>query len=189
MKNKFKLLCAAAATLLATTAQAALLTLTSPTVAAQPGQSAGWGFTLLNDDSANYLVVTGTEFTPPPLSAFGSYVDLLGPDMAVLAPGASLTEAYDALLGSGIGQFNFAASADGVLTGQIALHYALFATDPNGPNFDPDSVVAFDETAYARASATALPEPDSLALVGLAGVAGLMALRGRRRAVRTKSTA
>jgi len=181
MKNNFKLLCAAAASLLATAAQAAVLTLSPAAIGAEPGQTAGWGFSLLNDDADNYLLVTGSEFTLAAPSAFGSYADLLGAraDWVILAPLATLTEAYDALLRTGVGEFSFAPSADGRLSGQVLLHYALFSADPNGLGFDPDqSLVDPDASASARASATALPEPGTWSLVTLAG---LLALRSRRK--------
>jgi hypothetical protein len=189
MKKNFKLLCAAAATLLATTTQAAVLTLSPAAIGAQPGETAGWGFSLFNDDTANYLLVTGSEFAPAVLSAFGSYADLLGtrPDWVVLAPLATLAEAYDAILHTGIGEFSFAPSADGRLNGELQLHYALFSVDPASLAFDPDQhLVDPDATAAARASATALPEPSTWSLVGLAG---LLALRSRRRKLSPRSNA
>ncbi|MFG6489859.1 PEP-CTERM sorting domain-containing protein [Roseateles sp. BYS78W] len=182
MKNNFKFLCAAAATLLATATQAAVLTLSPAGIGAEPGQTTGWGFSLFNDDASNYLLVTGSEFAPGVPSAFGSYTDLLGAraDWVILAPLATLAEAYDAVLRTGIGEFSVAPSADGTLDGQVLLHYALFSADPNGPTFDPDqNLVNPDATAAARASATALPEPGTLSLLGIAG-AGLLALRRRQ---------
>jgi hypothetical protein len=189
MKNNFKLLCAAAATLFATAAQAAVLTLSPAAVSAYPGETAGWGFSLFNDDTSNYLLVTGSEFAPGVASAFGSYADLLGTraDWVVLAPLATLTEAYDAVLRSGIGEFSFAPSAYGQLDGQVLLHYALFSADPNGSNFNPDvDLVTADATAAAHAGAVALPEPGSLSLLGIAGV---LALTARRKTVRLRSNA
>jgi len=189
MKSNLKLLFAAAAALLATATQAAVLTLSPAVIGAQPGQTAGWGFSLLNDDADNYLLVTGTEFTLAAPSAFGSYTDLLAsrPEVVVLAPLASLTEAYDALLRSGIGEFTFAASADGRLDGQVALHYALFSVDPLSLSFDPDlHLVDADATAFARAGATALPEPGTWSLLG---IAGLLALRSRRKISSLRSSA
>ena len=178
--NRLQLLCAAATTLLATAAQAAVLTLSPATISAQAGDTTGWGFTLLNDDMANYLLVTGTEFALAPGSAFGSYADLLGsrPNFVVLAPLASLSESYDAALPAGIGQFSFAASANGQIDGQVQLHYALFSVDPNSAAFDPDlHLVTADATAFAVASAQAVPEPASWVLFG---AVGLLALLGRR---------
>lgn len=181
MKTKLKLLCVAAATLLATAAQAAVLTLSPAVISAQPGETAGWGFSLLNDDADNYLLITGTEFTLPPLSAFGSYTDLLGPrGFITLAPLASLTESYDALLGTGIGQLSFAPSANGRLDGEIQLHYALSSVDPNSPDFDPDlHFVSLDANVAAQVSAVAaaVPEPSTWSLFA---IAGLLALARRK---------
>jgi len=181
MKNLFTCLGMAAAMLLTATAQAAVLTLSPAAIGAFPGQATGWGFSLFNDSADDYLLVTGSEFAPGLPSAFGSYADLLGTraDWVILAPQATLAEAYDALLGTGIGEFTFAPSAHGALSGRVLLHYALFSADPAGANFNPDTaLVSPDETVSARATATALPEPGSLALVG---VASLLALRVRRR--------
>ena len=181
--KKFKLLCGAAATLLATAAQAAVLTLSPAALSGQPGDTAGWGFSLTNDDAANYLLVTGTEFTLAPPSAFGLYTDLLAsrPNFVVLAPLASLAESYDAVLSTGIGQFSFAPSASGGLYGKLQLNYALFSVDPNSNAFDADlHTVNFDATAFAQASALAVPEPSTWSLFGIAGVLALGLHRRRR---------
>lgn len=187
MNKNFKLICAAAASLLATAAQAAVLTLTPAGISGQPGDTTGWGFTLLNDDAANYLLVTGTDFTLAPPSAFGSYADLLGSRFAVLAPGASLSEAYDGGLGTGIGQFSFDAAANGRLDGQVNLYYALFSVDPNDASFDPGvHTVTFDASAFALASVQAVPEPSTWSLFG---IAGLLALSRRRALSSSRSNA
>ena len=65
MTNNFKRLCAAAATLLATASQAAVLTLSPAAVGAYAGQTTGWGFSLFNDSADDYLLVTGSEFALP----------------------------------------------------------------------------------------------------------------------------
>lgn len=181
MKTTFKLLAAAGASLLATAAHAAVLTLTPGVLTAQPGQTAGWGFTLLNDDADNYLVITGTEFSLPPLSSFGSYVDLLGPrGLLVLAPQASLSEGYDALLGTGLGEFRLDAAARGRLDGEVRLHYLLSAVDPNSATFDPDThIVNFDASVSAQAAVQAVPEPASWTLFGAAAALALVVRRRR----------
>ncbi|MFG6459496.1 PEP-CTERM sorting domain-containing protein [Roseateles sp. BYS96W] len=181
MTHTLKLLCATAATLLATAAQAAVLTLSPANVGAYAGQTTGWGFSLFNDSTSGYLLVTGTDFAPGAPSAFGSYADLLGPraDWLVLAPMATWAEAYDAGLRTGLGEFSLAPSAAGPLSGQVWLHYALFSVDPTTAGFDPDrDTIRVDASIAALATVTAVPEPGSWALL----LAGLLALRARRRA-------
>ena len=171
--KRLQLLCAATAAFLATATHAAVLTLPAATLSTAPGTSAGWGFTLLNDDAANYLLVTGTEFSLAPGSAFGSYTDLLAsrPDFVVLAPGASFGEGYNAAAPSGIGQFTLAPTANGTVSGEVQLHYALFSANPNDAGFDPDlSLVTADATVAATASVQAVPEPASWMLFGAAGL-------------------
>lgn len=185
MNKPLQLIAAAAASLLATAAQAAVLTLSPGALAAHPGETAGWGFTLRNDDAANYLLVTGSEFSLAPPSAFGSYTDLIGQSWTVLAPQASLTQAYDAGAGTGIGQFSLAASAHGRLDGQVLLHYMLTSVDPGSASFDPDAdVVSLDSTALATAAVLAVPEPSTWAMFGAAGLLAL-ARRGRFKPSRT----
>ena len=41
-----------------------------------PGATVGWGFTITN--TTDYMVITGSQFFPSPLSFFGSYQDLIG---------------------------------------------------------------------------------------------------------------
>jgi hypothetical protein len=181
MMTTFQLLAAASASLLATAAHAAVLTLTPGVLTAQPGQTAGWGFTLLNDDADNYLVITGTEFSLPPLSSFGSYADLLGPrGLLVLAPQARLSEGYDALLGTGLGEFRLDAAARGRLDGEVRLHYLLSAVDPNSVTFEPDThIVSFDASVSAQAAVQAVPEPASWTLFGAAAALALVVRRRR----------
>lgn len=186
MNKTFRLAAAAAATLLATAAQAAVLTLAPATLAAHPGDTSGWGFTLLNDDASNWLIVTGSEFTLAPPSAFGSYTDLLGQTWTVLAPQASLTQAYDAGLGTGIGQFSLAPTAQARLDGQVQLHYMLTSVDPGSAGFDPDvNLVSLDSTAVATAAVQAVPEPATWAMFGAAGLLALV----RRRLLKPSQSA
>jgi hypothetical protein len=177
----YRLLSAAAAALFLSAAALASPSLQLEAPAGQlygaPGQTVGWGFTLRND-SSNFLLVTGSGFNPGPLSAFGFYTDLLAASFVVIAPGDELSEHFDAHLGTGLGAFTFASNAKGRLAGSLELDYALFSVDPNGPGFDPDQhTVTFDGRLSAQAAVTAVPEPATLALVGLAGLAGVSVRR------------
>ncbi len=192
MKLIQHLLAAAAALAITTGAHAApSLTLAPASIGALPGLSSGWGFSLLND-SDNYLLVTGTAFNPAPQSAFGSYIGWLDAAFTVLAPHETLAQAYDHAAGTGLGEFTLAGSAAGELAGTLELDYALFSADPSSAAFNPDlDTVAFDLalTADAKVSVLAgqLPEPASLALVTLGGMAA--ALVRRRAASRGGQTA
>src|SRR5262245_52085410 len=117
--------------LLATAGQAAVIfELTPPggAIAGLPGSTIGWGFTLTSTE--DFLVVTGAEFTPAPLSSFGSFEDFIstGP-LLVIGPAPespTLTQGFDATLRLGVGAFHLAPTAAGSVSGSLVLHYALF---------------------------------------------------------------
>ena len=144
----------------------------------QPGVTGGWGFSLLNDTSS-YLVVTASDFSPTPLLDFGSYADLFQTrsDPLVLAPGASITEAYDG--GAGIGAFTLT-SGNLVVgqqrAGEIGLYYDLY--DKNPFTDGTSTSVALDLRVSALASVQAVPEPSTWAMFAAGGLLALM--RGRR---------
>lgn len=168
---KLKNLVALSALILGTAAHAApTLQVTPASLSADPGTTTGWSFSLTNDTS-NFLLVTGSAFLPSPQSAFGTYADLTTDTLLLLNPGDTLTESFDLLLGTGLGAFTFAPSAHGYLSGNLEVFYSLFSADPFTVD-DPSSVVVEEDAhADARTEARAIPEPTSLALVGLAGVA------------------
>ena len=166
----------------------------SGTVSGQPGQTVGWGFTLANT-GPDFLLVTGTSFVPTPLSSFGTYTDLLSPQVApnpnflVIGPAPetpSLQEDFNAAKQTGVGEFTFAGTAAGQVSGNIVIDYALFSVSPNDPNFDPDiDTVTADATisasATVSASAATIPEPGTLLLLSAAGLACLL---GQKRLLR-----
>jgi hypothetical protein len=160
-------------------------------VSGRPGQTTGWGFTLTNT-GPDFLLVTGTSFVVTPLSSFGTYTDLLSPQITggatflVLGPSPetpSLQEAFDAGKGTGIGEFTFARTAAGQVAGNIVVDYALFSVSPNDPNFDPGAdLVTADANVSAAATitvspASAVPEPGTLLFIA----GGMVCLLARRR--------
>jgi hypothetical protein len=176
------------------TGQAAAITLqlnpVNGQVSGAAAQTVGWGFTLSNS-GPDFLLVTGTSFAATPLSSFGTYTDLLspqitaGPSFLVIGPAPeapSLTEAFNAAGQTGIGEFTFANTAAGSVSGNIVVDYSLFSVSPNDPTFNPDlDTVTPDATVSAPASLSvtaSTPEPGTLAMVG---IAGLICLLGRRR--------
>lgn len=145
--------------------------LPSASLGTVPGGSVGWGFTLSNP-SSDWVLLTGSSFTGP--DTYGAYVDYLGSSatlpLAGPAPESSmLTENWDALSQSGIGEFTIdpTSPAGVTITGDLVIHYSVFSQDPNSPNFDPDTAtVTADATLSLPASVTATPEPAALGLVG-----------------------
>jgi hypothetical protein len=99
---------------------------------------------------------------------------------------------FDLATSSGAGAFTIAGTVapGSAITGEISFHYDLYSTDPNDPvNFDPDSIVALDQTLSASFSVDAVPEPSTVIMVGfavmlLAGRAISRGLRSGRREAR-----
>jgi len=151
------------------------------TVGGAPGATVGWGFTLTN--TTDYLLVTGSQFSPTPLAFFGSYQDLVGAGpLVVLGPSPepqSITEAFNLSLGTGLGAFRIAPTAAGQLSGQLILHYALFSVDPNSPTFNPDTDLRVADAQVSSAVSVNVfaPEPASFLLVA----PGLFAAYRRKR--------
>ncbi|MEO8593734.1 MAG: PEP-CTERM sorting domain-containing protein [Candidatus Solibacter sp.] len=157
------------------------------TVGDFPGTTVGWGFTITN--TTDYLVVTGSQFSPAPFAFFGSYQDLIGTGpLIVLGPSPepqTLTELFNLSLGTGVGAFHIAATAAGRLDGQLIVDYALFSVDPNDPNFDPDTdLLVADAQLSAPVSVFATPEPASLLLIA-PGLFAMFRLRRKRLPVRS----
>ena len=142
----------------------------SGTVSGSPGATAGWGFTITNNDSSDWLVLNDSFFTPSNLlGSDGTYTDFIASQFVVIDPGSTSSESFDALLQSGVGSFQIPWSAPegGTATGTVNVDYSLFSQDPNSPTFDPGSFVTAG-TASAGGSVF-VPEPSSaLMLLGAA---------------------
>ena len=113
------------------------------------GRTIGWGFTLTND-SDKYLVVSSADFQPSQNSV-GTFTDFLGPQGRTLAPGESLTQAFDTNLQQGIGSLalNPNIAAESNVTGRILLTYDLYTAGGDQ--------VGFSELLAADASVTGNP--------------------------------
>ena len=129
----------------------------------------GWGYTLQNQSSSDWLVTTNLT-----AGVFQYATPQLIFDFPDLAPGASVTVPYDPLTPAGLYQISWDQNvpAGFVNSGSFTLSAQWWSGDPtNGGTL---LSVAPDTSQPYTASLTAVPEPGTLGLMVLAGL-GLMA--------------
>jgi hypothetical protein len=154
----------------------------SGVVGGEPGAVVGWGFTITDTSSSDWIVLADSTFTGSPI--YGSYMDYLatGPQyVAGPAPESStISQSWDASTQLGLGEFDINATAPvgANIPGTINVDYDVFSQDPNDPNFDPDSFVT-SGTVSASADVQVTPEPAPL--LTMSSVLVLLACAGWRR--------
>jgi hypothetical protein len=166
-------------------AQAMMLSL-SPVngdVHGYPGTTVGWGYTVTNDSPTDWIVLSASDFTPPPPS-WGTYTDFIQNYFVLLAPagspGDTWTE-FNAQSQTGTGSFLIDPQANpgDTATGNIIISFDRYDGDPtNGGNYIDAA------TVFASASVTVdpVPEPSTFFLLG-GGLAGLFWSRRKSRSV------
>ena len=155
---------------------------------ASPGQTVGWGFNITS--TSNFLVPTAVNFIPFPSS--GVFTDLLGPRASfTVGPGPNespnIIENFSPMLLTGLASFavNANAAINTLINGTIFIDYDLYNRSPNDPNFNPGTDgVAFGQTVQLDASVliansvtSATPEPSTMGMFGIAGIAMAFGLR------------
>ena len=138
-------------------------------ISGEPGTVVGWGFTLTNSGSPDWLVLTGSNFTGS--TVYGNYVDylsLLNAPLYVAGPApesSTISVLWDPSSNPplGVGEFDINATAlpGAIIMGAVQVSYDLFSQDPNTPNFDPGSFIT-SGTVSAPAEVGVAPEPPSL---------------------------
>jgi hypothetical protein len=142
-------------------------------VAGGPGTVVGWGFTLMNPDPSDWVILTGSSFTGS--QVYGTYVDYLSLANAPLyvagpAPESSTVQqawipSSNPLLGLGEFDINGTAAPNVSIPGNIVVHYSVFSQDPNNLNFNPDTAtVIADATLSAPVDIGVVPEPATFGL-------------------------
>jgi hypothetical protein len=153
--------------------------------AGPPGSTIGWGYTVNNLSQTDWLVTTGLN-TDSFLD--GTAISLF--DFPDLAPGTSVTPAFDPNLGSGLYQLTWdLTAADGTLdSGLFTLSAEWWNGDPlNGGSF---LTAAPDTMAGYSATVSSVPEPSCFLLLA----AGMLVLYTypripRRRSITSAGTA
>jgi len=159
-------------------------------IAGIPGQTVGWGFTILPDpvDWATIVVTTISFDTNPGL---GTYQDYLGPqggdDDSALAPRTyEWAENFDPLTLQGVGGYTLSANAAAgeINYGTLSIVYELYSQDPKTC---PDCYLSTEEVELPFL-VTAVPEPDSftLLLCGLVTLGAGVTIARCRRAIRNE---
>jgi len=188
LNNRIVLLLLTAALLLPAAHAGAIFTPTPSTISGAPGDTVGWGFTISND--TNYLLITSADFTPA--TPLGTFTDFIGQfNFIVVGPSPesnSVSQTFDPSALTGVGSFLISSSATpgSVITGLLTLTYDLFSVSPNDPNFDPDTDTISNGNVLTSAAevdvkgVSAVPEPASFGLVGLALLLGGAAQKIRK---------
>jgi hypothetical protein len=149
-------------------------------VVADPGQTVGWGYEIVNDDPTQWLVVSSLSAAP---FEFGVGSDLIF-DFPILAPGTSLVRPYVAGL-QGLYEFTWDATAPAGFTnsGTFTIGAELWDGDPfvdgGFVSTVPDFTAAYSVSTF-DAAPVPTPEPASLILVGC----GIALFGARRKGLR-----
>jgi hypothetical protein len=162
------------------------LTPTDGTVSGSPGSTVGWGFTITNDSSSDYLLVSFSDFcesgqseTGPCSQALGTYNDFIANNGTLVSPGGEVNQSFDASGETGVGEYviNSTATPGQTDTGYLEVVYNLYSGDPfTDPDATPVSGDLFLTAAaeVAVSGVTTVPEPSLPILLGF-GLAALAA--------------
>ena len=142
-------------------------------ISADPGDTVGWGYDLINDSDGD-LFITGVSAASP---ASGATIDLGVFDFFnfqfFVGAHQELHVDYDKSLGVGLVEMTLSPllAAGTTVTGQVFLDYLLDL--PTGPS---DGTFTMDVSAITNTAP--VPEPSTLLLLG-SGAVGLVARRRR----------
>jgi len=164
----------------------------SGNVGGDPETVVGWGF-ILTDTSSTDWVVLNDSYVSGSLATgtYGTYADYLTLPTAPFyvagpAPESSTVDQPWVPSNSpplGLGEFDLSATAPVglVLSDDINVDYTVFSQDPNSQSFDPDTSFVSSGTFSVPVEVQSLPEPASMALVGVALLPLLLAVWRRNR--------
>ena len=125
-----------------------------------PGSLVGWGYSLTNTDSSNWFNSTNLNS-----DSFSNGTPTLLFDFPILAPGDSVTEAFDSVNSIGLFELQWGPSAPVgfVNSGNFTLSGEWWDGDPfDGGNFIADAPdIALPYSATVEQGSSTVPEPSS----------------------------
>src|SRR5579871_3332889 len=135
-------------------------------ISGSPGQTIGWGYSITNNDSTDYLVLTNLD-----AGTFlnGSAAGLF--DFPILAPGQTVTESFDAALSQGLYELTWDPGApDGFEnSGQFTVTADWYDGDPFGTGSPIDGLTGVmasqPYSATVVAAKVAAPEPSGFSIL------------------------
>ncbi|MGA8028718.1 MAG: PEP-CTERM sorting domain-containing protein [Bryobacteraceae bacterium] len=128
------------------------------------GDTVGWGYSITNQSTSDWLVTTDLVS-----DAFLHGTPSLLFDFPDIGPGETMTEAFNPIAGTGLYELIWDASAPSgfINSGNFVLSSQWWDGNPaSGGTFiadAPDAIVSYS----ASVSSSAIPEPTSLGLLGL----------------------
>ena len=144
-------------------------------VSGPPGSLVGWGYSLTNTDPSNWFMATDLNS-----DSFSNGTPTLLFDFPILAPGDSVTEAFDPVNSIGLYelQWDVSAPVGFVNSGNFTLSGEWWDGDPlNGGNFIADAPdIALAYSATVEQGSSTVPEPSSFVLL-VCAIAMIMGLR------------
>jgi hypothetical protein len=154
----------------------------SGSVDGQPGQPAGWGFTILNDSPVNWISFTNSLLIGETNPSVGGYVDFIGaqggPVGFALPPLMTWIEAFSDPSQTGVGEFMIDpnAPAGALDSGSIRVTWEQFSNDPAICDCIPAAFSA--DLPFQVSVDSGAPEPGT---VWLTVIGGALWLIGRQR--------
>lgn len=128
------------------------------TISGSDGSIIGWGYSITNNSTDQWLVTTALNS-----DSFVAAVPTVLFDFPILSPGATVTEAFDPVHGTGLMQLLLDSSLSGqvINTGNFVLASEWWNGDPfNGGSYVSDGAT----TSQSYQAVSSVPEPSTVAL-------------------------
>lgn len=148
-------------------------------ISGAPGQTIGWGYSITNENSADYLVLTNLDA--------GTFLNGVASglfDFPILAPGETVTENFDAAVSQGLYELTWNSGAPDAFVN--SGNFTVMADWYNGDPFGSGTPIAgltgvslsAPYSATVSTSTVGTPEPSAIVPV-LACLAGILIRRKR----------